>query len=166
VGPEARDRAGGAMERNERFTLAPAVMAPDEPSGGGAPLAGPKAVDPPGDPSPYSCPDCGGVLWTVAGAVEHYRCRVGHRFTREALDNEQELVIEDALWTALRALEEQASLMARVAHRARERRDPSMERRFEGRRDDALRRAERIRYALQRGVSDVGATNSSATTDT
>jgi two-component system chemotaxis response regulator CheB len=61
-------------------------------------------VDPPGDPSPSSCPDCGGVLWTVEGAIEQVRCRVGHRFTREALENEHERVIEDALWTALRAV--------------------------------------------------------------
>lgn len=108
-----------------------------------------RPVDPPGDPSPYSCPECGGVLWVVPRGVTEFRCRVGHRYTHEALDGEQEAVIEDALWTALRALEEQASLADRVARRASSRAEGTVTDRFVERRDDSLRRAERIRQALR-----------------
>jgi two-component system chemotaxis response regulator CheB len=72
-------------------------------------------------PSPYSCPECGGVLWE-----EHdkqlfgYRCRVGHAYSYDALLDEQTQVIEKALWAGLRALEEKQSLLERLAQRSRD----------------------------------------------
>jgi len=40
----------------------------------------------PGEPSPYSCPDCGGVLWELKdGELLRFRCRVGHAYTSETL---------------------------------------------------------------------------------
>jgi len=125
------------------------------------------SVDPPGAPSPYSCPDCGGVLWIVPAANEHFRCRVGHRFTQESLDGEQDAVIEDALWTALRALEEQASLAERVASRAIDRGDLAFADRFRERRDDAVQRAARIRRTLRSVVPDgVPSTRSNGSRET
>lgn len=72
-----------------------------------------------GRPSAYACPDCGGVLWEIEdeGRV-HYRCRVGHAFTVPHLEREQRHAVETALWSALRALEESASLYRRMAERA------------------------------------------------
>jgi two-component system chemotaxis response regulator CheB len=73
----------------------------------------------PGQPSPFACPDCGGVLWeTEDGGFLRFRCRVGHAFTARHLDAEQRQAIESALWAALRALEESASLYQRMAVRA------------------------------------------------
>jgi two-component system chemotaxis response regulator CheB len=73
----------------------------------------------PGQPSPFACPDCGGVLWETEGDVFlRFRCRVGHAFTARHLDAEQRHAIEAALWAALRALEESASLYRRMAERA------------------------------------------------
>ncbi|HYD53682.1 MAG TPA: chemotaxis protein CheB, partial [Gemmatimonadaceae bacterium] len=63
----------------------------------------------PGEPSPYSCPDCGGVLWAIADDdLPRYRCRVGHAWTQDALLMQQAETLDVALWTALRALEENA----------------------------------------------------------
>lgn len=74
----------------------------------------------PGEPSPYACPDCGGVLWELKdGELLRFRCRVGHAYTTETLTTAQAFAVEEALWTALRALEEQAAVKRRVAERMR-----------------------------------------------
>ena len=81
--------------------------------------------------SPYACPSCGGVLYERT-PPDQYLCRVGHRFAPEALRAGQEAVIEEALWTALRTLEESASLAARLRDRAAARGQQTLERRFDG----------------------------------
>ncbi len=73
-----------------------------------------------GNPSPYACPECGGVLWEIdQSGLLRFRCRVGHAYTARHLRAEQRHAIEAALWAALRALEESASLYKRMAERAR-----------------------------------------------
>ncbi len=75
-----------------------------------------------GEPSPYACPDCGGVLWELTeGEMMRFRCRVGHAFTAETLLATQAHAVEQALWDALRALEEQAAVKRRIAERLRRR---------------------------------------------
>lgn len=72
-----------------------------------------------GHPSAFACPDCGGVLWEIDDhSFLRFRCRVGHAFTARHLGAEQRHAIETALWSALRALEENASLYRRMAERA------------------------------------------------
>jgi two-component system chemotaxis response regulator CheB len=78
-----------------------------------------QAENHPGEPSAFACPDCGGVLWESGGnGFLRFRCRVGHAFTARHLGAEQRHAIETALWAALRALEESASLYNRMAERA------------------------------------------------
>jgi two-component system chemotaxis response regulator CheB len=75
---------------------------------------------PPGEPSAFSCPECGGVLWEVEDDGEgllRFRCRVGHAYTAEGAVDEQAASVETALWTALRALHERAQLCERLAER-------------------------------------------------
>jgi two-component system, chemotaxis family, protein-glutamate methylesterase/glutaminase len=75
---------------------------------------------PPGDPSPFACPDCGGVLTEVDDdAVIRFRCRVGHAYSADSLLASQEESVEQAFYMALRALEERADLSRRVARRLR-----------------------------------------------
>jgi len=72
-----------------------------------------------GQPSPFACPDCGGVLWEIEqNGFLRFRCRVGHALTAKHLGAEQRHAVETALWEALRALEESASLYRRMAGRA------------------------------------------------
>ena len=72
-----------------------------------------------GKPSPFACPECGGVLWEIdQEGMLRFRCRVGHAYTARHLETEQRQATETALWSALRALEESASLYRRMAQRA------------------------------------------------
>jgi two-component system, chemotaxis family, protein-glutamate methylesterase/glutaminase len=72
-----------------------------------------------GRPSPFGCPDCGGVLWEIEqDGFLRFRCRVGHALTAQYLGAEQRHAVETALWEALRALEESASLYRRMSGRA------------------------------------------------
>jgi two-component system chemotaxis response regulator CheB len=69
-----------------------------------------------GTPSGLTCPDCGGALWQVAeGGLPRFQCHVGHRYSPESLVVQQDGRIEQALWTAVRALEERAELRGRMA---------------------------------------------------
>jgi two-component system chemotaxis response regulator CheB len=65
-------------------------------------------------PSGYSCPDCGGALLDVGRSHGHYRCRIGHGWTAEALFGAHDAEFERALWTALRSLDEKAALAKRM----------------------------------------------------
>jgi CheB methylesterase len=49
------------------------------------------------------------------------RCRVGHAYTADALRMAMSEATEDALWAAMRALEEKSALLRRMAPRAAER---------------------------------------------
>jgi two-component system chemotaxis response regulator CheB len=75
-----------------------------------------------GNPSHFSCPDCGGVLFELnEEGLLRFRCRTGHGYTGQALVAGQQKGVDEALWAALRALEESAALARRMAIRARER---------------------------------------------
>ncbi len=69
--------------------------------------------------SGYTCPECRGSLWELKeGTLVRYRCRVGHSYTEPGLVDNKARAVEDALWTALTALEESAAIAMRVAERA------------------------------------------------
>lgn len=70
--------------------------------------------------SKLTCPDCHGALWEINDEdILRYRCHVGHAFTSEALNEGQSEMLEVALWSAVRALEEQMMLAQRIVERAR-----------------------------------------------
>ncbi|HZR99825.1 MAG TPA: chemotaxis protein CheB [Chloroflexota bacterium] len=103
----------------------------------------------PGAPSVYTCPECSGSLWELRdGELLRYRCRVGHAFTAESLLASQAGSVEAALWAALRALEEKASLASRMAEQATARGYQLTAVRFAEQEADARQRAAVIRRAL------------------
>lgn len=74
----------------------------------------------PGDLTPFSCPECGGSLWEIRdGELPRYRCRVGHAYATDAMFEDQSYSVDRALWIALRALLERASMSERIAERVR-----------------------------------------------
>jgi two-component system chemotaxis response regulator CheB len=104
--PGARQSVDAAVRRRDELEVRSALgeppILPD-----GTPL---------GTPSGYSCPDCGGVLNEVEDTqLVRFRCRVGHAWSGDSLLRQQGETIEDALWTALRALEERQDVANRLA---------------------------------------------------
>ncbi|WP_163509762.1 chemotaxis protein CheB [Fodinicola acaciae] len=77
-----------------------------------------------------SCPDCHGPLSEIDPGSRRYRCRVGHAWTAAALLDAQAVELERALWTALRTLEERASLAGRLQSEARRRGSDTLVRRY------------------------------------
>ena len=108
--------------------------------------------DRPGHPSPYSCPDCGGVLWEIEeGEYVRFRCRVGHALSPETMLGAQDEVLEEALWSAVKTLEESARLSHRLAAAERQRGNEWLVKRFEEKEREARDRVEVIRRYLLRG---------------
>jgi two-component system, chemotaxis family, protein-glutamate methylesterase/glutaminase len=105
----------------------------------------------PGAPSALSCPECGGVLWELHdGKLTRFRCRVGHAFSLESMLIEQNEALDEALWIALKTLEEKAVLSRRIAEQARERQNELVAERFDARVKDIEQRATVIREVLTR----------------
>jgi two-component system chemotaxis response regulator CheB len=75
-----------------------------------------------GQPSHFTCPECGGSLWEIQqGQLSRYRCHTGHGFTPQTLLSEQNVQLETALWSAVRSLAERAALHRKLADQAEER---------------------------------------------
>ena len=109
--------------------------------------------DHPGEPSPYSCPECGGVLWELQdGELIRFRCRVGHAYTSETLTAEQARTVEHALWSALRALEEQAAVRHRIGKRAMLRGKQALAERYWARARQLDQQAQQIRNLVLTGL--------------
>lgn len=73
-----------------------------------------------GNVSKLTCPDCHGALWEIDDDnMLRYRCHVGHAYSAESLSEGQSDMLEVALWSAVRALEEQMVLARRIVERAR-----------------------------------------------
>ena len=74
-----------------------------------------------GQRSLFTCPECNGALWEVReGNQPLFSCHVGHSYTARGLDDAQGITIEQSLWSAVRALKENAAMHERLAVRARE----------------------------------------------
>lgn len=107
----------------------------------------------PGTPSPFGCPDCGGVLWAIDdGGHPRFRCRVGHGWTSDGLRSQQNASLETALWTALRALEESAALHRQMSDRMRGRGARQLGERFAANAQLADERAHTVRQLLLRSL--------------
>ncbi|MCX2453446.1 chemotaxis protein CheB [Pedobacter sp. PLR] len=62
--------------------------------------------------TPFTCPDCGGVLVKVKNdQIARYRCYTGHTYTEKALESEKIKRIEESLWVAIRMMEERKNLL-------------------------------------------------------
>jgi two-component system chemotaxis response regulator CheB len=109
--------------------------------------------DLPGKLSTFVCPECGGTLWEITeGDILRFRCHVGHAYTAETFMAQQTDGLEEALWVALRTLEDNASLARRMAERANSRGLRRAAERYEQQAQNADERVKIIRDVLVNGV--------------
>ena len=109
----------------------------------------------PGLPSALTCPDCGGALWEqVHGEVVRYRCHVGHAYTADSMVGAHAALVEAALWSAVRALEEKAQLSRRLAERSRSRGLDRLAHRYAEAVQSAELGSDAIRHLLLNGTAD------------
>ncbi|HJP94598.1 MAG TPA: chemotaxis protein CheB [Pyrinomonadaceae bacterium] len=99
--------------------------------------------------SKLTCPDCHGALWEMNDAdILRYRCHVGHAYSAESLNEGQTQMLEVALWSAVRALEEQMILARRIVDRARKANRIRAAKIFEQRAQEAEEHSSIIREVL------------------
>ena len=99
--------------------------------------------------SRLTCPDCHGALWEIHDHdLLRFRCHVGHAFSAESLTEGQSQMLETALWSAVRALEEQMVLAQRIVERARQANQMRAARAFERRAQEAEQHSSMIRQLL------------------
>jgi two-component system chemotaxis response regulator CheB len=73
----------------------------------------------PGGPSGLACPDCHGALNSLPdGHVLRFRCPTGHAWSATSLLEQQREAVGNALWSALRSLEERSKMLRRLAEQA------------------------------------------------
>jgi two-component system chemotaxis response regulator CheB len=100
-----------------------------------------------GPVTPYTCPECHGVLVQLKGGITRFRCHTGHAFTISNLLAQVTQGVEDMLWGSIRAMEESVLLLEQMARQARERKDPRTARLLEKKAKEAQQRADHVRQA-------------------
>ncbi|MBV6622231.1 MAG: chemotaxis protein CheB [Rivularia sp. (in: Bacteria)] len=113
--------------------------------------------DRPNKTSVFICPDCGGPLWEMQQqGLLRYRCRIGHAYSMESLLARKSDDLEDALWLAMRVLEEKASLSRKIATRMRSQNQVSAAIRLEEQEKDAIDRAKVIQKVIYQNNQNIG----------
>lgn len=100
-------------------------------------------------PSTYTCPECQGTLWEIRNQhPARFRCHTGHSFTTQVLQQLQTDAAEEALWAAVRALQEKQRLLRDLARKSIHWQHAGAAGEYEKKADEAHRQAEVLRSLL------------------
>jgi two-component system chemotaxis response regulator CheB len=102
--------------------------------------------------SPFTCPACHGALWEIDDPhTLRFRCHTGHAFSADALTEGMADSTEEALFSAVRSLEETVAMYRRIAERERGGGRDARAASFEARAHKAQMHAAAIARLLQYG---------------
>lgn len=103
------------------------------------------------------CPECGGPLWKIdTDRPLRYRCHMGHGYTARNLLADQDKMIEQALWVALRTMEEQNHLLSTMAANEQRAGRADTAKLFNQRQQEAQEAIDVIRALLEGGKVEQG----------
>lgn len=101
---------------------------------------------------PITCPDCGGTLWEQRQDQNiHFQCHVGHAYSAQTLVEGNAEALEEALWMALRIIQERITICRELAAVDRPH-GSSTTKHFAEEQQDAEAKADLLRSVLHRGV--------------
>ena len=99
---------------------------------------------------PYACATCGGPLWEIEDSGStRYRCHVGHAFSQEALLEGQNGAMEEALWIALRNLEEKYRMLNSIAVKYEEGQSKMLAKSYRDKTAEVTQQINKLRAVLQ-----------------
>lgn len=102
-----------------------------------------------GPPSLFTCPECHGILMELqSGDLVRFRCHTGHSFTLASLLAELSESTEDALWNALRAVQEKELVLSHMARHARDELQLELAQSLTQQSQAAQRQADLVRQAV------------------
>ena len=106
----------------------------------------------PGTNTNITCPDCGGVLSQLHERdLLQFRCQIGHAWSVSSLQAEHFKQVEQALWEAIRTLEERAKLMHQMAKNADSKNRSFSAKRYQMLGQEAEQRSDMLRQVLFQG---------------
>lgn len=102
-----------------------------------------------GELTPFTCPDCHGVLFSLKdGNRSRFRCHTGHAFSADSLLATLTETIEESLWGAVRGVQESVMLLNHMGDHFAEANETRLAALYFKKAQEAERRAELVRQAV------------------
>lgn len=102
-----------------------------------------------GELSPFTCPECHGVLTAIMeGDYQRFRCHTGHAFSSDSLLAALTEHIEESLWDAIRSIKESTMLMNHIGDHFADRNDSKMAGLYFRKAQEAQDRARQVRAVV------------------
>jgi two-component system chemotaxis response regulator CheB len=104
--------------------------------------------------SPYTCPECNGVLVQLQeGNLLRFRCHTGHAYSLESLLAGIHESIDKTLWNTVRTLEEHMLLLRHLSEHARAEQDEALAHRLDVKAQNAEDQVQIVRQLVIRQVN-------------
>ncbi|MXV53227.1 chemotaxis protein CheB [Pedobacter sp. HMF7647] len=100
--------------------------------------------------SPYTCPECHGVLSVIMdGNLSRFRCHTGHAYSADTLMVALSEKIEDSLYSAIRGMDENILLLNHIGDNYAEANQPKLAAVYFKNAKEALERSNLVRKAVR-----------------